>query len=106
MIRKGSDHIFLPRFIIEDDDLLADFPSVTKVYDNMYTAEDLLEILDLPNSRMRTEIEKLPIGAKDVLCQMVAGEIANGHLDSISKVRTLGEIFDSDFDLISKLFVK
>ena len=55
---------------------------------------------------MRTEIEKLPIGAKDVLCQMVAGEIANGHLDSISKVRTLSEIFDSDFDLISKLFVK
>ena len=106
LIRKGSDHIFLPRFIIEDDDLLADFPSVTKVYDNMYTAEDLLEILDLPNSRMRTEIEKLPIGAKDVLCQMVAGEIANGHLDSISKVRTLSEIFDSDFDLISKLFVK
>lgn len=43
LIRKGSDHIFLPRFIIEDDDLLADFPSVTKVYDNMYTAEDLLE---------------------------------------------------------------
>ena len=106
LIRKGSDHIFLPRFIIEDDDLLADFPSVTKVYDNMYTAENLLEILDLPNSRMRTEIEKLPIGAKDVLCQMVAGEIANGHLDSISKVRTLSEIFDSDFDLISKLFVK
>lgn len=105
LIRKGSEHIFLPRFVIEDDDLLEEFPSIKNVYDNMYTADDLLEILDLPNSRMRTEIEKLPIGAKDVLGQMIAGEISNGHLDSISKVRTLSEIFDSDFDLISKLFV-
>ena len=106
LIRKGSEHIFLPRFVIEDDDLLEEFPSIKNVYDNMYTAEDLLGILDLPNSKMRTEIEKLPVGAKDVLGQMIAGEIANGHLDSISKVRTLSEIFDSDFDLISKLFVK
>lgn len=30
LIRKGSDHVFLPRFVILDDDLLEDFPTVKK----------------------------------------------------------------------------
>jgi hypothetical protein len=37
---------------------------------------------------------------------MIATEIASGRLDSISKVRALSEIFDSDFNLLSELFVK
>lgn len=106
LIRKGSDHVFLPRFIIEDDEFLEDFPTIKNVYKKMYTATDLLNILDLPNSRMKAEIEKLPTDSKDTLCKMIATEIAKGHIDSISKVRTLSEIFNSDFDLISKLFVK
>lgn len=106
LIRKGSDHIFLPRFIILDDDLLEDFPSVKRVYETMYTTADLLNILSLPKHRMVTEINKLPNATKNVLCKMVATEIASGHLDSISKVRALSELFDSDFNLISELFVK
>lgn len=106
LIRKHSDHIFLPRFIIEDQDFLEDFPNVRNVYKKMYTTSDLLNILNLSNSQMKSEIEKLPIEAKDTLCKMIATEIAKGHIDSISKVRVLSEIFNSDFDLISKLFVK
>lgn len=34
LIRKGSDHVFLPRFVILDDDLLEDFPTVKRVYEN------------------------------------------------------------------------
>ena len=106
LIRKGSDHIFLPRFIIEDEDLLDEFPRVRKSYEAMYTVTDLLNILKLSNSRMKAEIAKLPAASKDALSKMIASEIANGHLDSISKVRMLSEIFDSDFNLLSQLFVK
>lgn len=106
LIRKGSDHIFLPRFIILDNDLLEDFPSVKRVYETMYTTADLLNILSLPKHHMISEINKLPDATKNVLCKMIATEIASGHLDSISKVRALSELFDSDFNLISELFVK
>lgn len=106
LIRKGSDHVFLPRFVIEDDEFLEDFPTIKNVYKNMYTVNDLLNILELPNTRMKVEIEKLSTDSKDILCKIISTEIAKGHIDSISKVRTLSEIFDSDFDLISKLFVK
>lgn len=106
LIRKGSDHVFMPRFIILDDDFLEEFPNVKKVYSSMYTNADLLGILELPVPRMKAEIEKLPSESKNTLSKMVASEIANGHLDSISKVRTLSEIFDSDFNLLSELFIR
>lgn len=106
LIRKGSDHVFLPRFVILDDDLLEDFPTVKRVYEKMYTRNDLLDILRMPVHQMEMEIRELPDTTRSVLEQMVATEIANGNLDSISKVRKLSEIFDSDFNLLSELFVK
>ena len=106
LIRKGSDHVFLPRFVILDEDLLDEFPTIRKAYASMYTKTDLLGILDLSISRMKAEIKKLPPASKSTLEKMVATEIANGHLDSISKVRALSEIFDSDFNLLSELFVR
>ena len=106
LIRRGSEHVFLPRFVILDEDFLKDFPTVQKVYGAMYTMNDLIEILELPNTHMKAEIAKLPKATKDSMRNLVATQIANGKLDSISKVRALTEIFDSDFNLLSDLFVK
>lgn len=106
LIRRGSEHIFLPRFIILDDDFLEDFPTVKKVYGEMYTMRDLEDILALPTTQMEKEIMKLPESVKDSMCNLIATQIANGKLDSIAKVRKLSEIFNSDFNLLSDLFVK
>ena len=106
LIRKGSDHIFLPRFIILDEDLLDDFPTVRRAYEVAYTRKDLLEILALPTSQMKASISELPEATQNVLEKMIGEEIANGSLDSISKVRTLSNLFNSDFNLLSSLFVK
>ena len=106
LIRKGSDHIFLPRFIILDEDLLDDFPTVRRAYEVAYTRKDLLEILARPTSQMKAAISELPEATQNVLEKMIGEEIANGSLDSISKVRTLSNLFNSDFNLLSSLFVK
>ena len=106
LIRKGSDHIFTPRFVIMDDDLLDDFPTVRRAYEAMYTTADLQNILKLPTAQMKAEINKLPEATKAVLCKMIASEIASGRLDSIRKVRVLSEMFNSDFNLLSELFVR
>lgn len=106
LIRKGSDHVFLPRFVILDSDLLDEFPTIKRAYEKMYTRNDLLEILNLPTNQMEAAINELPSATKSVLEKMVASEISNGSLDSISKVRKLSRIFDSDFNLLSELFVR
>ena len=106
LIRKGSDHVFLPRFIILDDDLLNEFPTIKKAYETAYTRKDLLEILALPISQMKAAIAELPEATQDVLEKMIGEEIANGNLDSIAKVCALSNLFDSDFNLLSDLFVR
>ena len=106
MIRRGSQNVLLPRFVILDEDFLQDFPTVQKVYGTMYTMNDLVDILELPISKMKAEIAKLPKSTKDSMRNLIATQIANGKLDSISKVRALTEIFESDFNLLSDLFVK
>lgn len=106
LARKRSEHIFAPRFVILDEDFLAEFPQIQRVYAEMYTLSDLREILELPISQMKTEIEKLPDATKKTLISLTATEIATGRLDSIKKVKVLSEIFNSDFNLLSQLFNK
>lgn len=106
LIRRGSSHVFLPRFVILDDDFLKDYPTVQKVYGTMYTRNDLIQILDLPLAQMKAEIAKLPKATKDSMRNLISTQIANGKLDSISKVRALTEIFDSDFNLLSDLYIR
>ena len=106
LIRRGSDHVFLPRFVILDEDFLEEFPTVQRVYGEMYTKDDLETILELPLASMKSEINKLPESTKNSMRNLVATQIANGKLDSIAKVRALTEIFNSDFNLLSELLVK
>lgn len=106
LIRKGSDHVFLPRFIILDDDLLNEFPTIKRAYENAYTRKDLLDILALPISKMKAAIAELPEETQDVLEKMIGEQIVNGNLDSIAKVKALSNLFDSDFNLLSDLFVR
>ena len=106
LIRRGSEHVFLPRFVILDDDFLKDFPTVQKVYGEMYTKDDLIEILNLPVPAMKREIEKLPESTKNSMCNLAATQIVNKKLDSIATVRALTEIFNLDFNLLSELLVK
>lgn len=104
LVRSRSDHIFLPRIIIEDKDFLAEFPNVTEFYNNMYSKGDLKEILSLPADKMTREIAKLPDGVKDTLRSIAATMVANGEIDSITTARALSDIFGADFNLLSELF--
>lgn len=104
LIRKNSDHIFTPRFVILDEDFLDDFPQVKRVYSTMYSPTELHTILELPIGQMKAEIESLPDATKKTLLSLAATEVANGRLDSIKKVKALSEIFGSDFNLLSELF--
>lgn len=106
LVRKGSDHIFIPRIVILDDDFLKEFPTISRTYESMYTNADLLDILNLPNHAMEVEIAKLPDVTRETLAKMISTEIASGKLDSISKVQRLSEIFDSDFNLLSTFFAR
>lgn len=104
LVRKHSDHIFLPRFVIEDDDFLKEFEQVAKCYEKLYTLSDLNKILTLPPVQMTEQIKAMPKNVFDNLRSLVASKIADGSIDSVKRIRALSEIYDSDFNLLSELF--
>lgn len=106
LVRKHSDHVFLPRFIIMDDDFIKEFPQLKKVYENLFTISDLKEILLLPAGQMQKAINQLPEGIKGGLKNLAAEMINSGEIDSVKSIRTLSDIFGSDFNLLSELFTK
>lgn len=106
LVRKRSDHIFLPRFVIEDEDFLNEFEQVSKAYEKVYTREELNSIFDLSPNQMINEIKSMPVNVQNNLQNLIATKIADGSIDSVKKIRALSEFYNSDFNLLSQLFSK
>lgn len=106
LIRNGSDYIFEPDFIVLDEDFLDEFPTLRDMYDEMYTNKEFVEILGLPVDSMLKAIDNMSDKVKSRFMSIISTQIANGSLDSISKVRALSEYFGADFNLLSELFIR
>lgn len=104
-IRSGKRHITEPFFIIQDSDFLAQFPQVEKIYSTMYSVADMEDLLINPDANtMIATIKTLPDGAKDSIKNIAATLIANGRIDSVSKIKALDEFYGTKFVLMSELF--
>ena len=94
MVRAKNPAVFKPRFVIENEDFIAEYPELNKLYDTLYSIDDLKDVLKLPVSQMRKMItEQLPVGAVDAIKGLAASMIMNGSLDSTAKIKALDEIF-------------
>lgn len=100
-VRSHDKEVFAPRFIIEDEDFLAQNPRVAQVYDSMYSIQDLREIFDYPVNAMASVINKLPNGAKESVKHMASEMIMSGQLDSVSRIKTLDEIYGTQLILMA-----
>ena len=102
-IRSSASFVMKPYFIIQDSDIVDEFPQVKKIYDKMYTKGDLEDIFRLPVGEMKKAILGLPDGAKETIKHIAATKISNGTLDSIKKIRVIDEIFDTELLSLTKL---
>lgn len=94
LVRTRADvNIYSPRIIIEDEEFVKQNKTLKELYDSLYSAGDLNAILTLPVPKMKAEISKLPLGAKEALKGMVATMIDSRVLDSVQKIKALDEIF-------------
>lgn len=91
--------IIKPRFIIQDDDFIAEFPDLAKAYGKRYTNKDLIEMLKLSPAQLKTTVEKLPTATKESLKVLVSKRIDNKQFDSVQRVRVLDEIFGTEMVL-------
>lgn len=86
--------IYYPRFIIEDEELLdtKEWADVKALYDSMYDAEDISQILDLPLDQFKSILSNAPAGLQKAIRSEVANGYSNGTFDSINKIRAVEEI--------------
>lgn len=104
LVRKHSDHIFVPRIIVDDEDFLDEFPELRRFYSEQYSSTDLKEILQLSPDQMEREIKNLPSDVLGTIRSLAATMVGNGEIDSVKKVRVLTDVFGTDFNLLSELF--
>ena len=95
MIRAHKPSVFRPRFVIEDEEFLAQHPDLNDLYNSLYSTGDLVDVLNLPVPQMRSAIEQLPSGALDAIKGVAASRIMSGKYDSVQKIKALDEIFDT-----------
>lgn len=104
-IRSNVSYISKPYFIIEDEDIIAQFPQLNRIYASMYSFKDLRDVLtELPAKSMKATILSLPEGAKESIKNIASQMISNGTLDSVQKIKILDEIFDTELMLMTGLF--
>ena len=95
MIRAHRASVYRPRFIIQDEEFVAQHKDLKELYDSLYSIKDLKDILNLPVTQMRKAIEELPEGAFESIKGVAASMIHNGQYDSVKKIKVLDEIFDT-----------
>lgn len=103
-VRSNTSYVTAPHFIIEDEDFLAEFPKIQKIYDSMYSTRDLKEILTLPVDAMMNKISKLPDGSKSNLKNIVGKMVLNGTLDSVKKIKALDAFYGTNFLITTNLY--
>ena len=94
-----SAYLNAPYFIIEDEELLEQWPEFKKLYEKI-AAADIDKIFDMPVNKFKAALHNLPIGFKDSIKNIASAKILDGTLDSISKIKAIDEVFNTDLKLL------
>ena len=94
MVRTPQEkNIYNPRIVIEDSDFVEQNKALKALYESLYTAGDLRDIIKLPVRQMTEAINGLPNGAKESFKGIVSTMIDEHQLDSVQKIKAIDEIF-------------
>lgn len=103
IVRTHSGYIFSPKFVIEDEDFIDEFPELKKFYAEKYTISELTDILYMSSDEMEHTIKALPKSALEQFINICSTKIAEGSLDSLKKIKDLERILNVDFSLVAGL---
>jgi hypothetical protein len=97
--------LYHPYFIIDDVTVLngTKWNDIKKLYDSMYKAEDITEILKLSLNDFTSTLESSPTGLKEAIKTAVADGVANGTFDSLQKIKAVDRICGTE---IAKLMLE
>lgn len=93
---RKSKFLTEPLFIIEDEDLAAQWSGMLKPIYNKIKEEDLEELLSLSPAKLKSRLQSSPEGIQKSIKSMAAAKIASGELDSINKIKAIDEALGTE----------
>lgn len=94
---RKSGFLVKPRFIIEDEELVAQWASMLKpIYDKINT-KDIEEFFKLPVNKFEAQLKIMPTGLKEAVKTRAVQMIQNDELYDIRKVRAIDNAWGTDF---------
>ena len=98
---RKSRFINKPRFIIEDEDIVAQW-NLDSMYDKV-SKQTMEEFFALPLNKFKAQLKTMPDGVKDSVKTKAAQMIQTEELYDIRKVKAIDEAFGTEFvDLFMK----
>ena len=84
--------IYKPYIMIDDEEILEAMPQLEALYNNLFTEEDLIGLINAPINVFKREFVKLPQGLKDTVVTRIAIMVDGGQFDSMGKIKFIDEI--------------
>ena len=94
-----SAYLNAPYFVIEDEELLEQWPEFKALYDKV-AAVDVDHLFSLPINQFKKRLREIPVGFKDSVKNIASDMVRNGSLDSLAKINALDEILGTDIKLL------
>lgn len=92
---KRSNYIYGPYFVIEDEDVVAEWSELKELYKSV-SAMNLDELFALPVNQLVKKLQVMPKSYKETIKNAASARIVNGELDSISKIKAIDEVLGTD----------
>lgn len=94
---RKSGFLTKPRFIIEDEELVAQWSSMLKpIYDKINN-KNIEEFFELPVDRFEAQLKVMPVGLKEAVKTKAVQMIQRDELYDIRKVRAIDNAWGTDF---------
>lgn len=98
-VRSHSVFVYEPRFIIQDDDFLAQHDDILVRYGQLYTPQDIEQVLAMPAPQLEATLKKMPVGAQNAVRDLAVRKIDSGQLDSVQRVKVIDAFFGTELVL-------
>lgn len=80
-----------PLFIIEDEELISQWPELRPLYDKL-SENSIEELMSLTAGKLKARLKNAPEGIKQAIKDNAAAMIIAGKMDSISKIKAIDEV--------------
>lgn len=98
-VRSHSVFVYEPRFVIQDEDFLAQHDDILVRYGQLYTPQDIEQVLAMPAPQLEKTLKKMPVGAQNAVRDLAVRKIDSGELDSVQRVKVIDSFFGTELVL-------